>query len=525
MPRTASFASVVLQDLFRELEYAPDETHRRQMDAAEELLQDLHPDRLYPEDFIIYRITSYRSDRPGSRTAVVGAALRGDLVNFIQRLSWDLDLSSEQSRGQAVEMDVLAERLGISRRTLQRCRRDGLVMHWIRDQSGQRRLSCFSDALDRFLAEHGGRIAAASSRRRVGADERSRLITEAGHAVATEPGVSLNEVALRLAVQSGRGHETVRRVLRRADATASNPIFSGHGPLTDRDVAIAMRARQRGVPMRHIADHFCRSEDALHRAVRRTRRRWLSGLVPPSGLGEGSLTMPESGEALPHPSLLLQGKFSYPADAILLQRDLEGHGYLLLRAADGVSLMNTAPTAVSLDAVETDLRWATMLHLRAILRCWPVAMQSIEDRVQQKINELPRDQRAPLLLVAMETIVAQLEEQGPSNVAMIPDAISSALDVELDRLHVIPRPGRASARARPSLGLFESIVRANIAWPHLLPTAQRLKVLEVMAPEDVVRIRRRHGLDGTYPWTLQQLADVEQTTASVIARRLDRFLW
>ena len=163
MPRTAAFTSGVLQELLRQLEYAPRETHLRQMDAAEDLLNDLHPDRLYPEDFITFRITGYRSDRPGDRVSVVGAALQRDLVTFIQALSWDLDLPTNGPRGSAVEMDALARRLGVSRRTLQRCRSEGLVLHFVRQDDGHRRLACYPDALDRFLNASGGRLASASS--------------------------------------------------------------------------------------------------------------------------------------------------------------------------------------------------------------------------------------------------------------------------------------------------------------------------------------------------------------------------
>ena len=525
MPRTATFASVVLQDLIRELEYAPDETHRRQMDAAEALLQDLHPDRLYPEDFIVYRITSYRSDRPGPRTAVVGAALRGDLVNFIQRLSWDLDLQSGQDRGQAIEMDALANRLGISRRTLQRCRRDGLVMHWVRDQSGRRRLSCFADALDRFLAEHGDRIASASSVRRVDVDECNHLISAAREIVASEPDVSLNEVALRLAVQANRGHETVRRLLRRADASTADPIFTGHGPLSDRDVQLALRGRQRGIPMQRIASHFSRSEDALHRAVRRTRRRWLSGVMVPPAFGRGSLNMPASGEDLPHIAQVGAMLPTYSADVGLLRSDLDAYAMLLHRAADGLSSMETVPTAALLDAVETDVRWAMMLRLRALLRCWPLAVESIEQHVQQKITALPIDQRSPLLQLAVEIITAELERSTPDHVEEIPESISAVLAAELERLQVVPRPGRASARNRSSNDLFAITVRSAMTWPHLVFAVERMNAVKAMAPDDVTRIERRHGLDGRCPWTLQQLAESEGTTASVVARRLGRFLW
>ena len=63
MPRTARFKIAAIQELLRQLEYAPAETRRRQMDAAEALIADLDPHQNYPEDFIIFRITGYRPDR------------------------------------------------------------------------------------------------------------------------------------------------------------------------------------------------------------------------------------------------------------------------------------------------------------------------------------------------------------------------------------------------------------------------------------------------------------------------------
>ena len=179
------------------------------MDAAEQLLEDIEPDRLYPDDFIVYRITSYRIDRPDASTSVVGDALTRDLVNFIQQLSWDLSLDSRQPRGEAVAMDEVARRLGVSRRTLQRCRKDGLVMHWVRGDGSRRVLSCFLDALDRFLERHGERLVRASRMTRMSMQEQEDLVREAHDMVTGDPVASLNEVAARLAAESGRGHETI----------------------------------------------------------------------------------------------------------------------------------------------------------------------------------------------------------------------------------------------------------------------------------------------------------------------------
>src|SRR5688572_1970540 len=91
MPRAPAFKIEALADLLRQLEYAPPETRRRQMDAAERLAGDIQPDLAYPREFVIYRITGYRQEFDELVT-FAGAALRTDLCNLIQRLSDALNL-------------------------------------------------------------------------------------------------------------------------------------------------------------------------------------------------------------------------------------------------------------------------------------------------------------------------------------------------------------------------------------------------------------------------------------------------
>jgi AraC-like DNA-binding protein len=527
MPRTAAFTSGVLQELFRQLEYAPDETHRRQMDAAEQLLDDIQPGRLYPEDFIVFRITSYRFDRPGTTTAVVGDALRRDLVNFIQRLSWDLELSPQQARGEAVPMDLVAERLGVSRRTLQRCRRDGLVMHWVRESPGRRRLSCFPDALDRFLSEHGDRIASASTMRRMDHDEQQQVWTQAEAEVGAHPDCSLNEVALRIAVRTGRGHETIRRLLRRFNATAEVPLFDEHGPLTDRDGRLAIRFRRQGASWTRIAERFGKSETAVHRAVLRARRRELSELV--ELLEQHAIAAPDDlvveacSSSLPHPARHDHWS-SEAGDPATLSRDMEAVHALHHRAATAMAVMDAVPTVEAIDQVETWLRWAAMLHLKVVLGCWQDAIAVVEDRLQQPVAALPNEQRTALIEMTLDTICTFWMSRRRADAD--PDAsIESMLSAELERRSISPRPGRASARAVEGLHDLAIVLRDRRPWSPVMPTVARLHSLGAESAADILLVERHFGLDGTRPCTLQELADEQETTSGAIARRLGRFQW
>ena len=528
MPRTAAFISGVLQELFRQLEYAPDETHRRQMDAAEHLLEDIESGRLYPEDFIVYRITSYRSDRPGATTAVVGEALRRDLVNFIQRLSWDLDLPPQQPRGDAVAMDEIAVRLGVSRRTLQRCRRDGLVMHWVREESGRRRLSCFPDALDRFLAEHGHRIASASAMNRMDHDEQRHVWTLAEREVQQHPGSSLNEVALRLAVHTGRGHETIRRLLRRFNTAAEVPLFHEHGPLTDRDGRLAVRFRRHGASWTQIADRFGKSEAAVQRAVLRARRRTLAEfmerLEDRPVVWSDEVLEASCATGLPHPARSEQWSFA-PLDSNALGHDLDAADMLRHQAGIAMAMMDAVPTVESIDQVETWLRWAAMLHLRGILACWQGVIGVVEDRLRQPIAALPNEQRAELIALAFETISRCLCSESVRRSGDIESSIESMVSSELERRSVDPRPGRASARMDAAIHVLVDVLQDRWPWAAIMPSRFRLGAMRELSADDSRLVERHFGLDGSPPWTMQQLATADSSTPGVVARRLGRFQW
>src|SRR5437868_12737498 len=138
MPRAARFKIAAVKDLLRQLEYAPAEVRRRQMDAAERLIGDIDPTQNYPQDFIVFRVTGYRPDAHDEPVTFVGEALLPDLVNLVQVLSENLELPERDERGTALAMDEIAKQLRVSEKTLQRYRKRGLVCHYVTMVGGNR---------------------------------------------------------------------------------------------------------------------------------------------------------------------------------------------------------------------------------------------------------------------------------------------------------------------------------------------------------------------------------------------------
>lgn len=530
MPLAASFTSGVLSELLRQLEYAPNETHQRQMIAAEELLEDIEETRLYPEDFITYRITGYRSDRPGARTSVVGEALRRDLVTFIQSLSWDLDLPLQMPRGMAVEMDEVARRLGVSRRTLQRCRREGLVLHYVRLADGHRRLACYPDSLERFLAHSSGRVSRASSFSRLDPGDREAII-ERARVIAFEDGTSLNEAARRIAIEHGRGHETIRGILRANDRDSGSPIFQEHGPLTERDVRLIERARRRGIPLAEVGDRLGKSVAALHRAMLRERRRRLRSLPLLWGGNEGDehlLDAPSLHVDLPHHAIfhetsLLEGSRAVDVDSPGIMLDLKAKSMLVANAASAIAKLPRTPNVAELDIIETRLRHASMLQLRVMLACLPATVDVIESQAHQPLGGLPPGERRSFLQLAVDVLLETIEGVDVHAEVDLSDHCAIAMQAELDRRDTPFKSGRASARYRPAILGLDRMFYEEIPWTWLVPTSSILRRIDEADSRNADLARRRYGLMGNSPRTLQQLADEEGATPATIERWIGSF--
>jgi hypothetical protein len=141
-----------------QVERAPENIRRKQMLAAEELLHEIDDEGLYPIDYVVYRITAYRSDS-ANEVILLGSALRGDLVALVARVSRTLQLTDEGM----LSVQEVAEQLQISTRTLSRLRSEGFLMYWVVQGNGKKRLGCSSQMIDDFVSRNKDRLTRASA--------------------------------------------------------------------------------------------------------------------------------------------------------------------------------------------------------------------------------------------------------------------------------------------------------------------------------------------------------------------------
>lgn len=566
MPRAARFRIDALEELLRQLEYAPAETRRRQMLSAEQLLADLDPQQGYPEDFIVFRITGYRPEQAREPLTFPGQALAPDLVTLIQKLSEKLVLRADEAAQRVLPLDEVARQLNISPKTIQRYRKQGLVCHYFLFPDGVQRLACYEQSLMRFINGHARKVRKAGDFTRIDSATEARLIEHARQLSESEH-LTLNETARRLAQESGRAHETIRMLLRRhdrrarAEAGSEKPIFSEHGPLSERAVSLIYRAWMRGIEPAAMATRLEKSKPTIHRAVNRRRRELLQSLrinfveLPTFALPEAAdviLSAPAARRDLNPPferDLIafiarsreqLEAQRSAPAGRAFAQ-EVESltaaYNFLKMRAARAIGELSDQASSETLDRIEIDLRWAALLRRRLILLVLPAALARIEQNLQQPLPALAGDEIIGLVESALRVGRDAVEQFNPGRGGRrtehrLDRIVALAMDKALAKIVLLSGPGRAAARhAAGSISLTDLLdsmeKRAKPGEFGTVPqwlTLRRDLVRHVNRLDDSTRqaVVLRYGLEGEPPLTIEEIAARLKIKSIGAARLLQR---
>ncbi len=520
MPHVARFKIDAIKELFQQLRYAPRDTQLRHVAATETLVYEIDPEQNYPLDFVVFRITGYRPETTGESVTCVGGALREDLGNFIQRITWEQELTEEQRGCRALSMEDVAQRLQVSPKTVQRYRRLGLLCHYVMQEDGSKRLACFEDALEQFTKNNARQVRKAAKFSRVDHEAEAIIIEDAINLHENEK-LNLNRIVGRLAHKHHRARETVRQILLRYDRSAERPIFASQQTLSQHDQRVVDRALRWGIPAARLAKRFGRTRSAIQRTGHRARRRFLQQLdLSYVDLPTFSLVDPET-VILNAP--IVTGDLSdvYPDnDALTLiqaQHTSSDHteetaligAYNLLkkRCGEAISALSEWPTAQVLDRVETDLRWSDRLKNRLVEHAIPTIVQRLDQNLHAPLITQPPGVILSLLPMAINIVSDLIETLDPGRGQHLEGVAAFELDRTLSRLSSEQPSQKAAARHVPgSLPLP--------AWRYALTQwSKRFNLRADLVPhlhelEETSRnmIQIRYGLAHCCPQTYRDLA-------------------
>lgn len=269
-PRKQSFATRALDGFTRQLLYSPPAKRAEQVRRAEALHDELDPDSAYPLEYLVYRVTRYRSEQSGD-DLIPGDVAAADLRLLIDRLSKSSPCASDPDEP-VWSLAELAAEAGTSVRTVDRWRNRGLRWRWwLRSPEAAPVAGIPRTAWLRFRESRPEVVRRAARFSRIKPEEHRRILARARTHAAE--GLTPAGAARRLAAEFDRGVESMRRMMIEHDKEHPDaPLFSrGEGPLPEKERALALRAYRRGVPLPRVAQRLGRSVPAIHHLVQKLR--------------------------------------------------------------------------------------------------------------------------------------------------------------------------------------------------------------------------------------------------------------
>ncbi len=249
--------------------FAPRERRWEQVAQTERLLAEVAPERVYPYEFLCYRITNYRPTDNLS-VKIFGRDVLHDLRLLVEDLSESAGLQAELAGERVMTIEELAKRLNVSTKTIARWRRSGLVSRrFVMD--GRSRVGFLQSSVERFVSQNPEKVRRGRQFSQMSEEERNSMIEWARRLAAA--GGYPAEVARRLAEQTGRSIETVRYTLKNFDE--QNPdiaIFpDSHGPLPLETKRKIFQLHHRGESAETLARRYGRKRGSIYRIVNEMR--------------------------------------------------------------------------------------------------------------------------------------------------------------------------------------------------------------------------------------------------------------
>ncbi|GAB4544323.1 MAG: hypothetical protein Tsb0013_01360 [Phycisphaerales bacterium] len=518
MPRLATIAHPALRALAESQRYAPKAATLRAVERIEAFAGEIDAAGDYPHEYVVFRVTGYRPSGTGIEL-INGRDLLSDLSALCETLSAHARLSESDLPPGVFTAEGLLDRWNISRRTLERDRRRGLVARRVRTDRGDERLAFSRAIVEAFEREHPERAAGgAGAPIRLSEAEREFILRRADR-YSESLDMTRHAIAGRLAARLGRSTGAVRKVIDDQDG-AVRPA------LDDRARRVLLAKWERGVPIAELASCAGRSRGAMHRLLLRERLLRLEAVGEPPASAKGS----PDGDALASPVARTGLDIPVPMDpdAVVSLAEALSHAppaeeralALAHRASWGrcAALVRTlerdAPPARLVDRAETDARWAGLLRERLSWCALPMVVRTIEERAGSALVEIP-----PML--AMHLVEEAMGEVVRASAGFDPGAggrLSGRASLPVDRVIVRVLEGERSrlasgvASVRRTLTTGSWRARAHPGGGVLTPPGWLTRGLDRLSPDQRVLIHARFGYEGERPRTVGELAEERGTS-------------
>ena len=271
------YSNDVMGELASELCTGLKRLRKGYVDATEDLINFLEPDKQYPYEFVVFRLTGYRpgsSDK--SRCVFNSAGLREDLLTLMLDVSESFELRTSDYPEKVFDTASLAKHFNVSTKTIQRWRKKGLPARRMVFPDEKRRVGFLENSVKKFHAKNEKQISCSSRFSQISSKERLDIIRNARR-MFKEKSTGLIAIARKLARRSGRSIESIRYTLRNYDNEhPDSRIFpESMEVLEDEDRWRLFGSFMNGVPVATLAKRYNRTRSSIYRIVNEMRASQL----------------------------------------------------------------------------------------------------------------------------------------------------------------------------------------------------------------------------------------------------------
>ncbi len=265
----------LLAQLLLETAFAPKGQQIKQLAAAEELYKIVEPDRQYPYEFVCFKITGYRPKSQTAQQTISGAELLRDLPAYVLHASARLKLVAQRENEKIYSIDGLAKKFDVSKRTIERWRKRGLLARRYIFSKGVSGVGFTSSAVDDFTGKNAELVKKASQFEQI-SDETKEAIIEMTQHLGSDGSLSRTAVIKKVAAHFKKAPETVRLIIIDCEKRQRKQIFKNPRTLLDpKEISSMYSMHESGASIEQIAAKFNKSGSTIYRMINRKAIRTL----------------------------------------------------------------------------------------------------------------------------------------------------------------------------------------------------------------------------------------------------------
>jgi RNA polymerase sigma factor (sigma-70 family) len=267
----------VLREFFDSLQASPRQEQQKYLANAEKLQVLIDPQKEYPFDFVVFRLTGRRVSGRLQDLMLPGAQLLCDLRVFTTQVSRRVEVPVADQKEPVYTVSQLAERFSVSDKTIRRWQKRGLGGMRYLFPDGRKRVGFTASSVEMFAAANPDILRKGGRFTRVREEEKKQVVdlarTLCRQSVSRCRDPILREVANRL----GRSRETVRSIIQEHDqAHPDKAVFARpFGRLNARERAGLYKMYQQKAGYRQLMERFGLSQSSIHRIVNQQRVKEL----------------------------------------------------------------------------------------------------------------------------------------------------------------------------------------------------------------------------------------------------------